>query len=169
MKSVKCPSCGLVAFASAVTCKRCGGSFETSALESTRVDAALQKEIEARKTLIYIIGFGATAVLSMTAAMIVESTTIMIFSFGGILVVGFVWTWALGNKAETQMLGGRKRAYTITPGQRASVVTAGVAGAGVILNSDYGYILAPLLLVIVVGGMYLYEREMRAKRAESGE
>ena len=168
MKSVKCPRCGLVAFASALTCKRCGQSFETSTQPEPEVDAALQKEIEARKTLIYIVGFGGTTVLTLTVAFLVESTTTMIVLFIGILTVGWIWTWALGNKVEAQLLGGRKRLYTISPAQRASVITASVALAGVVLNSDYGYILSPLVIVVVNGGMYLYEREMRAKRARIG-
>ena len=172
MKSVKCPKCGLVAFASALNCKRCGQSFETatqSERESGQVDAALQKEIEARKLLIYIVGFGGTTVLTLTVAFLVESTTTMIVLFIGILSVGWIWTWALGNKAESQLLAGRKRVYTITPTQRASVTTASVALAGIILSSDYGYILSPLAIVIINGGMYLYEREMRARRAETGD
>jgi hypothetical protein len=90
--------------------------------------------------------------------------------FAGILTVGFIWTWALGNRAESQLLAGRKPlAYTISPPQRASVVTPSVAMAGVVINTDYGYLLAPLVLVIVNGGMYLYEREMRVRRAEGEE
>ena len=173
MKSVKCPRCGMVAFASALTCKRCGQSFETptqSEPVSNEVDAALQKEIEGKKTLIYIVGFGATTALCLTAGFLIESTTTMIILFTGILVVGFMWTWALGNKAESQLLGGRKPlVYTITPAQRASVVTASVAIACVVINSDYGYILAPVCLVVFNGGMYLYEREMRSRRAENAE
>ena len=172
MKSVKCPRCGLVAFASTLNCKRCGQSFETptqSATESSQVNAALQKEIEARQTLIYIVGFGGTTALTLTAAFLVESITTMIILFIGILTVGWIWTWALGNRAEAQLLAGRKRLYTITPAQRASVTTASVALAGVVLSSDYGYILSPLVIVIINGGMYLYEREMRARRAESGD
>ena len=172
MKSVKCSRCGLVAFASALTCKRCGQSFETSTqseLESNQVDAALQKEIERRTTLIYIVGFGGTTALCLTVGVLAESTTTMIILFTGILVVGFIWTWALGNKAESQLLAGRKPLYTVSPAQRASVVTASVALAGIVINTDYGYILAPVVLVIANGGMYLYEREMRTKRAENSE
>ncbi|HEU4432930.1 MAG TPA: hypothetical protein VFR51_06005 [Pyrinomonadaceae bacterium] len=172
MKSVKCPRCGLVAFASALTCKRCGQSFETATKpepEGGQVDTALQKEIQPRQTLIYIVGFGGTTVLTLTAAFLVESIRTMIVLFIGILNVGWIWTWALGNRAESQLLAGRKRLYTITPAQRAFVTTSSVALAGIILSSDYGYILSPLVIVIINGGMYLYEREMRVRRAESGD
>ena len=137
--------------------------------ESSQVDAALQKEIEARQMLIYIVGFGGTTVLTLTAAFLVESTTTMIILFIGILTAGWILTWALGNRAESQLLAGRKRSYTITPAQRASVITSSIAFAGIVLSSDYGYILSPLVIVIVNGGLYLYEREMRSKRAESGD
>jgi len=171
MKSVKCPQCGLVAFASAPNCKRCGQSLEKpteSQLESDQLEVGLESEIESTKRLIYIVGFLGTAALSIGAAMIVESLTVSIILFVGILTVGWVWTWAFANRAESRLLDGRKPpVYSITPAQRALVATASLAAAGPIaINSDYGFILAPLIVVICNGGLFLYERQMRARRAE---
>ena len=171
MKSIKCPQCGLVAFASTLACKRCGQSLEKPQLETDELDVDLAQEIESTKRLIYIVGFSGTAVLSIVAAVIAESPTAMIILFLGILSVGFLWTWALGNRAESRLLDGRKPlVYTITPAQRASVATASIGlAAPVAINSDYGFILAPLIMVIFNGGMFLYERQMRTKRAEEIE
>jgi hypothetical protein len=170
MKSVKCPHCGLVAFASALTCKRCGQSLETSAqsqLERDELEPLLEKEIESTKRLVYTVGFLGTGALSIVAAVISESPVTIVILFGGILTTGILWTWALANRAEARLLAGRKPlVYKITPAQRASVATASIAAAAPIaINSDYGFILAPLIIVICNGGLFLYEREMRSKRA----
>ena len=174
MKSVKCPQCGLVAFASAVTCKRCGQSLEEPTESQIGIDplnADDINEIEATKRLIYIVGCVGATVLSVGAAVIVESTTAIIILFIGIWAGGVLGTWALANRAESRLLAGRKPpVYTVTPAQRASVATASVAAAAPIaINSDYGFILAPLLIVICNGGLFLYERQMRAKHAENRE
>jgi hypothetical protein len=174
MKSVKCPQCGLVAFASALTCKRCGQSLEVptpSQPESDELEVGLENEIESTKRLIYTVGFLGATVLGVGAAMIVESTIAIIISFIGIWAGGILGTWALANRAESRLLGGRKPlVYKITPAQRASVATASIAAAAPIaINSDYGFILAPLIVVVCNGGLFLYERQMRAKCAENRE
>ena len=173
MKSIKCPGCGLVAFASASTCKRCGSPLEVpefSQVAADQADAELVESIRSKKSVVYMVGLFGSLALSIFAAVMTESTTAMIILFGGILVVGFLWTWVVASTIESRMLGGRKDiVYTITPAQRASVATASVATAFVVLNSDYGWILSPLIIVIFNGALYLYERQMRAKRRAGSE
>ena len=167
MKSMKCPVCGLAAFASASACKRCGTSLEVSELsqvQSDQSDAELEKSISAKKGVIYMVGLFGSVALSIAAAVMTESTTSMIFLFGGILLVGSLWTWVVATKVESRMLGRRNIIYTITPAQRASVATSSVASAFIVLHNDYGWILSPLIIVIFNGALYLYERQMRTKR-----
>ena len=171
MKSIKCPHCGLVNFASLPACKRCGGVLEGTSdpqVRNEQGDAKLEASIKLRLTIIYGLGFMGTLALGIVAAMKTEDTTRMAGWFLGIIVVGFICTWVVASIVETRMLAGRNDfVYSTTAGQKSAVLTASLVCAFLVFNSEYGFILSPLIVVLFNVAMFIYERQQNSKRRAS--
>ena len=166
MKNVKCPRCGLVAFASVTTCKRCGGALEaTSSLQvqSEESDITLVRSVKTRQSVILGLGFMGTLALGIAAAVNTEDTTRMAVLFVGIVLVGFLSTWVVASIVKSRMLAGRNDfVQTITAAQKSAVLTSSLLCAFIVFRSDYGFIISPLIVLLFNGALYLYEHQMKS-------
>jgi hypothetical protein len=136
-------------------------------VQSDQADPELLESIKAKKSIILIVGFLLSLILALVAFFLTEDTLSMVILFVGIIAVGFIWTWVVTTKVESRMLGGRSvPVQATTPAQRASVATSSLVTAAIVLHTDYGLFLAPFIIVIFNGGLFLYDRQMRAKRVD---
>jgi hypothetical protein len=163
MKSVKCPSCGFVGFSSS-TCKRCQRPFGT--VENEVTDEKTLASIKAGQGLILGVGATVSLFLAISTYFFIEDLTTMALTFAGIVGVGFTASWAIGSMLERRMLGGKNLNYKISAAEKSAVFGASLfAALMVCINTNFGYVLAPLIVISFNGALYLYEFQMKRQSA----
>ena len=163
MKSIKCPNCGFVGFAS-INCKRCQKPINIENNQLT--DEKTLASIKSKQSLIFGIGGIISLILSFSTVFIIEDAVTMAFSFVGIIAIGLIISWLIGSLVERKLLSGNKLNYKITSAEKATVFGASLFFSYfVLINVKFGYLFAPLMVIFFNGMLYLYEYQMNKRIA----